>query len=131
MNAPIKSDVPLSGLFLAKIMPEISLKKVENSGIFSIYIFDKIPYTTYIDEKKQIKVYAFGETYDTILSNLKLASSIYTINETDQFFGYTFFLNPTKKDTTIRFVTALEGRAIGVECESKYYKTLKTLLLKQ
>ena len=71
----------------------------------------KIAYSTYLDDRKNVKIYAFNETYDTLLLNMKLASSVYTLNETDQFFGYTFFLNPAKKDskdTTIRFVTALE-----------------------
>lgn len=130
-NTPTESDIPVSGLFLAKIMPDIDLKKTDNKGIFNIYLFNKIPFTTYADEKKKIKVYAFGETYDTMLANLKLTSSVYKINETDQFFGYTFFLNPTRKDSTIRFVTAMEGRAIGIEVPKSYYPTLKKMLLKE
>lgn len=93
----------------------------------------KIVYSTYYDEKKNIKIYAFEETYDTLLLNMKLTSSVYKLNETDQFFGYTFFLNPTKKDpkdTTVRFITALEGRAIGVEVPKNYYSSLKRMLLK-
>lgn len=128
--APVEPDVSVSGMFLAKIMPEITLKKIDNSGIFNIFIFNKIEYTSYQDEKKRIKVYAFAPNYDTMLANLKLTSSVYAINETDQFFGYTFFLNPVKKDDTIRFVTSLEGHAIGVEVSKKYYPTLKKMLLK-
>jgi len=131
INTPIEPNIPLSGLFLAKIMPDIDLKKTENKGMFNIYLFNKIPFTTYVDEKKKIKVYAFDETYDTMLANLKLTSSVYKINETDQFFWYTFFLNPTRKDSTIRFVTAMEGRAIGVEVPKSYYPTLKNILLKE
>ncbi len=86
INTPIEPNIPLSGLFLAKIMPDIDLKKTENKGMFNIYLFNKIPFTTYVDEKKKIKVYAFDETYDTMLANLKLTSSVYKINETDQFF---------------------------------------------
>ena len=111
-------------------MPEITLKKIENSGIFNIFIFTRIEYTTYTDEKKRIKVYAFDENYDTMLSNMKLTSTVYGINETDQFFGYTFFLNPVKKDNIIRFMTSLEGHAIGIETTKSYYPTLKKMLLK-
>lgn len=85
-STPTESDILVSGLFLAKIMPDIDLKKTDNKGIFNIYLFNKIPFTTYLDEKKHVKVYAFGETYDTMLANLKLTSSVYKINETDQFF---------------------------------------------
>ena len=127
---PVDQDIAVSGLFLARIMPEIALKKVENSGIFNIFIFDKIRYTTYQDEKKHLKVYAFDPGYDTILANLKLTSAVYTINETDQFFGYTFFLNNIRKDDIIRFVTTLEGHAIGVEIPKRYYPALKKMLLK-
>lgn len=130
-STPIEPDISVSGLFLAKIMPDIDLKKTENKGIFNIYLFNKIPFNTYIDEKKKIKIYAFGETYDTMLANLKLTSSVYKINETDQFFWYTFFLNPTRKDSIIRFVTAMEWRAIGIEVPKSYYPTLKKMLLKE
>lgn len=114
-------------------MPEVTPKKMENSGFFGIQVMGKIVYNTYADEKRKIKVYAFQETYDTLLLNMKLTSSVYALNETDQFFGYTFFLNPIKKDprdTTIRFVTALEGRAIGIEVPKNYYPNLKKMLLK-
>ncbi|EKD30280.1 MAG: hypothetical protein ACD_78C00101G0005 [uncultured bacterium (gcode 4)] len=132
-SIPVEPSIPLSGLFLSKIMPEITPKKVENSWFFGIQVMGKIFYNTYSDEKKQIKIYAFNDTYDTLLLNMKLTSSVYSLNETDQFFGYTFFLNPLKKDpkdTLVRFITALEGRAIGVEVPKEYYTTLKKMLLK-
>lgn len=125
--------IPLSGLFLAKIMPEIILKKIDNNGFFDIQITKKMLYNTYRDEKKKITIYAFKDTYDTLLLNMKLANKIYSINETDQFFGYTFFLNLLKNDpknTTVRFVTALEGQAIGIEVTREYYPVLKKMLLK-
>lgn len=46
----------------------------------------KIAYSTYSDEMRKIKIYAFSDTYDTLLLNMKLASSVYSLNETDQFF---------------------------------------------
>lgn len=131
---PKESDIPLSGLFLSRVMPDVTLKKVENTGFFGIQVMGRILYNTYADDKKNIKVYAFSETYDTLRINMKLTSSIYTLNETDQFFGYTFFLNPTKKDpkdTIVRFITTLEGRAIGIEVPKGYYPTLKQMLLKK
>lgn len=132
-SAPKELVIPVSGLFLSKIMPEVMLKKTENKGFFGIQVMDKLPYSTYLDEKTRVRVYAFQDTYDNVLLNLKLASKVYAINETDQFFGFTFFLNPVKKDpkdTLVRFVTAVEGRAIGVEVPANYYSTLKKMLLK-
>lgn len=84
--APKEPDIPLSGIFLQKIMPEIMPKKIENKGFFSIQVMGKILYNTYLDESKKVKIYAFNETYDTLLINMKLTSSVYTLNETDQFF---------------------------------------------
>lgn len=46
----------------------------------------KIAYNTYGDDRRKIKIYAFNETYDTLLLNMKLTSSVYALNETDQFF---------------------------------------------
>jgi hypothetical protein len=83
---PTKPDIILSGIFLSKIMPEVTLKKVENDGFFGIKVMGDIQYSTYWDEKRKIKIYAFQETYNTFLLNMKLTSSVYKINETDQFF---------------------------------------------
>lgn len=130
--APKEPDIPLSGIFLQKIMPDIMPKKIENKGFFGIQVMGKIRYNTYMDDAKKVKIYSFSETYDTLLINMKLTSSVYMLNETDQFFGYSFFLNPVKKDSkdkTVRFVTAIEGRAIGVEVPKNYYSTLKKMLL--
>lgn len=129
---PKVPEIPLSGVFLQKIMPDILPKKTDNKGFFGIQVMGKIRYDTYSDENRHIKIYAFDETYETLLLNMKLASSVYAINETDQFFGYTFFLNPVKKDSkdkTVRFVTAAEGHAIGVEVPRNYYSTLRKMLL--
>ena len=67
-------------------MPQISPKKVENKGFFGIQVMGKILYSTYLDDKKNVKVYAFTDTYDTLLLNMKLTSTVYKLNETDQFF---------------------------------------------
>jgi len=45
-----------------------------------------IVYTTYADEKRNIKIYAFGESYDTLLQDMEKVRNLYTTNETDQFF---------------------------------------------
>ena len=85
-TTPKKIDIPLSGIFLVKIMPEVTLKKVENDGFFGIKVMGDIQYNTYWDERRKIKIYAFEETYDAFLLNMKLTRSVYTLNETDQFF---------------------------------------------
>lgn len=128
----VEPEYPLPGILLARLMPDVFPKKVENKGIFDIHIFRGIGYSTYADEKTKAKFYAFSESYGVMLSNLKLVSPVYGIRETDTFFSETFFLNPTnKKDTTVRFVTELEGKAVGVEIPKAAYSKLKKLLLQQ
>lgn len=128
----VEPEYPLPGILLARLMPDVFPKKVENKGIFDIHIFRGIGYSTYADEKSKAKFYAFSESYGVMLSNLKLVSPVYGIRETDTFFSETFFLNPTnKKDTTVRFVFQLEGKAVGVEIPKSAYPKLKKLLLQQ
>jgi hypothetical protein len=125
-------EYPLSGVLLARLMPDVFPKKIENRGIFDIYIFRGIEYSTYSDEKSKTKAYAFAQSYGVMLSNLKLVPQAYQLNETDTFFDATFFLNSTdKNDTTIRFVTELEGRAIGIETPKAFYPKLKKMLLQK
>lgn len=113
-------------------MPDLFPKKVENRGIFDIYIFRGIEYSTYEDPKSKTKFYAFSESYGVMLSNLKLVPQAYEIRETDTFFDTSFFLNSTaKSDQKIRFVTELEGKAVGVETPKTYYPKLKKLLLQK
>lgn len=131
-TAQAEQEYPLPGILLARLMPEVFPKKVENKGIFDIHIFRGIGYSTYADEKSKAKFYAFSESYGVMLSNLKLVSPVYGIKETDTFFSSTFFLNSTnKKDSNIRFVTELEGKAVGVEIPKAAYSKLKKLLLQQ
>lgn len=129
---PTEPEYPLPGMLLARLMPDVFPKKIENKGIFDIHIFRGIGYSTYADEKSKAKFYAFSESYGVMLSNLKLVSPVYGIRETDTFFSETFFLNPTnKKDTTVRFVFQLEGKAVGIEIPKAAYPKLKKLLLQQ
>ena len=93
-------------------------------------IFDTIEYMTYEDKAKKMKVYAFDNEYDYLKTNFKLLENMYKVNETDTFFGYTFFLNPIKDDGIVRFVTKVDGRSVGVEISKRWYKALKKLLVK-
>lgn len=114
----------------AKLMPDVFVKKVDNKGIFDIKIYSNLDYTTYRDDKNKMNIYAFSDSYPVILANLKLASNVYGVKETDSFFEASFFLNSTNtKDTTIRFVTSIEGKAYGFEVSKTFYPRLKKLLI--
>ncbi len=122
-------EYPLSIPLQAKLMPDVFVKKVDNKGIFDIKIYSNLDYTTYRDDKNKMNIYAFADSYSVILANLKLASNVYGVKETDSFFETSFFLNPTNtKDTTIRFVTSIDGKAYGFEISKAFYPRLKKLL---
>jgi hypothetical protein len=126
---PEPTIYPLSVLLQAKMIPDVTPKIVENKGIFDIRIFTSLGYTTYRDDKNRVNIYAFSESYPVILTNLKLVSNVYAIKETDTFFEASFFLNPTnKRDTTIRFVTSIAGKAYGFEIPKIFYPRIKKLL---
>jgi hypothetical protein len=126
---PEPTIYPLSVLLQAKMIPDITPKIVPNKWIFGIQIFTSLTYTTYRDERSRVNIYAFSESYPVILTNLKLASNVYSIKETDTFFEASFFLNPTnKRDTTTRFVTSIAGKAYGFEIPKILYPRIKKLL---
>ncbi len=67
-----QKTLPISGKFLAKIMPTFNLTLSENNGIFDIHLFDAgIEYSTYVDEKIGITLVVSTMSYNTFLANTK------------------------------------------------------------
>lgn len=127
-----KEIIKLSGKFLAKVMPTLTLELIENNGIYGLYIFDMTTsYSTYEDPKFGIKVIASSLTYDTFLKNAKaLWKEVYTVNETKTFPFRSFYLNPPKSDSTVRLVLESENQSIALEVSKSKFPTLKKLLEK-
>lgn len=122
-------DIPWT--LVTKLLPNINPLKVENSWIFDIKndkSIDELNYVTYNDTKKRIKIYVFEKSYDELKVLFKLNSK-YKVNESDNFFWYSFYLNPVKKDIKIRFVTQLEWKAIWFDILKTNYELLKKSLL--
>jgi hypothetical protein len=125
---PVELTIP--GALLARLMPQFLPSKVENVNAFGLKTFDSVGYATFADNKKRLKIYVLDITYDAIKSVFKTNEKNFKMNETDTFFGYTFFLNPTKKDNLIRFVMFVDGKTIGVETMKNSYPLIKKLLTK-
>lgn len=122
--------ITLPKLLLLRLVPYVKLQHIPNAGIFGITSFDdKLTYSTYIDNTKHIKMYAFGKDYDNLLANFQLLNTLYNVNQTDTFFGYTFFINPVKADSTVRFVIKINDSAVAIEVPKAGYADLKKLLL--
>ncbi len=128
-----QKTLPISGKFLAKIMPTFNLTLSENNGIFDIHLFDAgIEYSTYVDEKIGITLVVSTMSYNTFLANTKwLGKEVYTPNETKTFPFRSFYLNPPKPDTLVRVVMEIENQAIAIQIPKTKFNTLKDLLLKK
>ncbi len=129
---PQKVTYQIPASLLTRLMPDIFLKEQNIDGVLGLYIYTNVAQTTYTDVKSKLNVYVFRESYPVMLSNLRLASGVYTINETDTFFQASFFLNAVnKKDTTIRILTSVEGKAVALEFPKTLYPKIKKLLTKK
>lgn len=127
--------VPLSGKFLAQVMPALDFSLIKNSGIYDILLFDKsIEYSTYLDVKQGIKAQPLSIKYDLFLKNMKaLPSNVYVLNETKIFPFRSFYVNPPKEknDTLVRLVIEIESQTIVLEIPKTKFDTFKKMLLKK
>ncbi len=128
-----EETVKISGKFLAKVMPTVTLTLVENKGIYSLYTFDtNTLYSTYQDPKLGMTVIASSIDYTTFLRNMRaLGKEVFTVNETKTFPGKSFYLNPPKSDATVRVALEYESQTIAIEIPKSKFPLLKSLLLKK
>jgi hypothetical protein len=128
-----KVALPLSGKFLAKVMPALEFSLIENNGIYDLFIFDKYTeYATYLDAKQGIKVTPLSLKYDIFLKNMKsLPVGNFTVNETKTFPFRSFYVNQPKPDTLVRLVIEIESQCIVLEIPKTKFPTFKALLLKK
>jgi hypothetical protein len=120
----------LPGSLIARLMPQFIPTKMENKWILDAKSFEKTNYLTYQDKKRKLKVYVFEDSYENVKANFHLNEPEYVLNEVNTFFKKSFFLNPMKKDTTIRFITSVEWKTIGIEIPKSAYPLIKKLLTK-
>ncbi|MCK9272010.1 hypothetical protein M0P65_00500 [Candidatus Gracilibacteria bacterium] len=114
-----------------KILPQFNPLKVENNGFFDIKSQDvsSLKYSSFFDEKRNLKIYVFEKGYGDLMTIIRKYSK-YKINEKNNFYGYSFYLNPIFKDDKVRFIVQLEAKSVGFEINNSNYEQLKILLLK-
>lgn len=127
------APVPLSGKFLAQVMPAMEFTLIDNAGIYDLIVFDqKIEYSTYLDAKQWIKALPLTMKYDIFLKNMQaISADLYTTNETKSFPFRSFYVNPSKADTLVRLVIEVESQTIVLEIPKTKFATFKSLLLKK
>jgi hypothetical protein len=125
--------LPISGKFLAQVMPTLEFSVIDNNGIYDLHIFDlATPYTTYSDIKFGAILIVTKLSYDTILKNFRaLWDDVYNVNESKTFPFRSFYLNPPRSDTLVRIVLEIESQAIIIQIPKTKFNNLKSLLLKK
>jgi hypothetical protein len=114
-----------------KILPQFNPLKVENNWFFDIKSQDvsSLKYSSFFDEKRNLKIYVFEKGYGDLMTIIRKYSK-YKINEKNNFYWYSFYLNPIFKDDKVRFIVQLEAKSVWFEINNSNYEQLKILLLK-
>jgi hypothetical protein len=64
--------IPISGKFLARVMPTLEFTLTKNSGIYDLHIYDlATEYSTYTDAKFGTTIVVSMLSYDTFLKNFR------------------------------------------------------------
>jgi hypothetical protein len=108
-RSPIISTT-VNDKILSKVEKTYKFRKSTQNDIFGAFIFN---FPVEITVADRIRMYVFENDYALIRRNLLLLDSIYTFQDTTDFFGKTLFLNDKTGDGQIvRFVTEIDGHAV-------------------
>jgi hypothetical protein len=112
---------------LSKVEKSYNFRKSSQNDIFGAFIFT---FPVKITVSDRLRMYVFENDYSLIRRNLLLLSAMYNFSDTTDFFGKTMFLNDKTGDgQIIRFITEIDGHAVGFEVLRDEYNDLKSLLL--
>lgn len=112
---------------LTKLEKEYKFRSSSQDDVFGAFIFN---FPVEISVADRVRMFVFENDYALIRRNLLLLSEIYTFSDTTDFFGKTMFLNDKTGDGQIvRFITEIDGHAVGFEVLRDEYNDLKGLLL--
>jgi hypothetical protein len=112
---------------LSKLEKAYEFRKSTQDDVFGAFIFT---FPVEITVADRIRMYVFENDYALIRRNLLLLSNLYEFQDTTDFFGKTMFLNDKTGDGQIvRFITEIDGHAVGFEVLRDEYNDLKSLLL--
>lgn len=112
---------------LVKVEKAYNFRKSSQNDVFGAFIFT---FPVEITVADRVRMYVFENDYALIRRNLLLLSSMYNFQDTTDFFGKTMFLNDKTGDgQLVRFITEIDGHAVGFEVLRDEYNDLKSLLL--
>lgn len=112
---------------LVKVEKAYNFRKSSQNDVFGAFIFN---FPVEITVADRVRMYVFENDYALIRRNLLLLDTMYSFQDTTDFFGKTMFLNDKTGDGQIvRFITEIDGHAVGFEVLRDEYNDLKSLLL--
>jgi len=112
---------------VTKLKKSYNFRKSAQQDVFGAFIFD---FPVEITVADRVRMFVFENDYALIRRNLLLLSAMYDFTDTTDFFGKTMFLNDKTGDGSIvRFITEIDGHAVGFEVLRDEYNDLKSLLL--
>lgn len=125
-RAPVIS-ASVNDKVLAKVEKAYNFRTSSQDDIFGAFIFT---FPVEITVADRVRMYVFENDYALIRRNLLLLGAMYNFSDTTDFFGKTMFLNDKTGDGQIvRFITEIDGHAVGFEVLRDEYNDLKSLLL--
>jgi hypothetical protein len=125
-RAPVIS-ASVNDKVLSKVEKAYDFRKSSQEDIFGAFVFT---FPVKITVADRVRMYVFENDYALIRRNLLLLSAMYNFQDTTDFFGKTMFLNDKTGDGQIvRFITEIDGHAVGFEVLRDEYNDLKSLLL--
>lgn len=131
-NVVKKTDT--SGISLSvntKIIDKVNkwykFRNSEEKDIFWAFIFT---FPVEIRVADRVRMFLFENDYALVRRNILLLSPMYNFQDTADFYGKTLFLNDKTWDGQIvRFVTEIDGHAVGFEVLRDEFPNLKSLIL--
>lgn len=112
---------------LDKVNKWYKFRTSQQNDVFGAFIFN---FPVDIRVADRVRMYVFENDYSLIKRNLLLLVPMYNFQDTTDFFGKTMFLNDKTGDGQIvRFITEIDGHAVGFEVLRDEYEHLKSLLL--
>jgi hypothetical protein len=112
---------------LEKVNKDYKFRTSQQNDVFGAFIFN---FPVDIRVADRLRMYVFENDYSLIKRNLLLLGALYNFQDTSDFFGKTMFLNDKTGDGQIvRFITEIDGHAVGFEVLRDEYEHLKSLLL--
>mgnify|MGYP003480026216 CR=1 FL=1 len=125
-DAPVVSEI-VTQKVLEKVNKAYKFRASQQNDVFGAFVFN-FSFDSRVADR--VRMYTFENDYSLIRRNLMLLGSMYNFQDTNDFYGKTMFLNDKTGDgNLVRFITEVDGHAVGFEVLRDEFEHLKSLIL--